>query len=168
MSNDQEFNHEAFWREVAERRQEDAILHIRAQRRWHDDAGLMGSRQGLLRLRAAIDDALASGLGFALVTTFDDEGYVVAVFRNDAAPINDVSAIMSDAGQFHPAWQQLFPTYTELIAAGQRITISDLGEPPWGILSTDEYVARREAAVQQQVEQDRRDARRRRREGGAS
>lgn len=55
------------------------VLHIYAQEMWHDDAYLSGGRQALLQLRAAIDQALATGAAMCDLTTSDGEGYTVHV-----------------------------------------------------------------------------------------
>jgi hypothetical protein len=68
---------------------ERSILHIRAERSWHDDAYLIGNREALMQLRAAIDEALSQGVGFAFVMTSDNERYTTAVFLNDAPAYTD-------------------------------------------------------------------------------
>ena len=150
MDDETPFFNEAFWRDVANRRRNDPILQLRAQRREHDDVYMMGSRQGLLRLRAAIDEALATKLGVALVTTVDGEGYLVVVLRNDAPPINDAAAIMRGDAQFNPAWEGVLQTYREHLIEGNWDFQEP--EPPFGLMSAEEYTERRERMIQQQRE----------------
>ena len=57
-------------------------LHVYGQEAWHDPAWIAGDRDGLLRLREAIDKALQSGLGvIEPVFTADGEGYVITVMQ---------------------------------------------------------------------------------------
>lgn len=62
------------------------ILHVHAQYQWHDDAFIVGDREALTQLRAAIDAALAAedGLGRATTFTGDGEGFTAHVVRIDA------------------------------------------------------------------------------------
>jgi len=55
------------------------ILAVYAEPAWHDDADVVGDREGLTALRDAIDAALATGYGRADVTMHDGEGYTVHV-----------------------------------------------------------------------------------------
>jgi hypothetical protein len=50
-------------------------LHVYAQTTWHDDAFVVGNRQGLEALRAAIDAALSGGAGQAQPFVNDGEGF---------------------------------------------------------------------------------------------
>ena len=54
-------------------------LAIYAQPAWHDDAIILGDREGLAALRAAIDAALATGYGTADTFVQDGEGYTLHV-----------------------------------------------------------------------------------------
>lgn len=54
-------------------------LHVYGQYTWHADATLRGTKEGLLKLRAAIDAALESGKGEAVVMASDGEGYRLQV-----------------------------------------------------------------------------------------
>lgn len=58
-----------------------AWLHIRGQFSYHGEAYIVGSRAGLLALRAAIDEALEHGEGEAIAYANDGEGYAVTVRR---------------------------------------------------------------------------------------
>lgn len=57
-------------------------LHIYAQACWHDEAWIAGNREGLTRLRDAIDKALLDGHGKSdRVFTADGEGYHVVAMK---------------------------------------------------------------------------------------
>lgn len=57
-------------------------LHIYAQSCWHDEAWIAGNREGLTRLRDAIDKALLDGKGNSdHVFTTDGEGYRVIAMK---------------------------------------------------------------------------------------
>lgn len=57
-------------------------LHIYAQSSWHDEAWIAGNREGLTRLRDAIDKALLDGKGNSdHVFTTDGEGYRVIAMK---------------------------------------------------------------------------------------
>lgn len=58
-------------------------LHLYPQRQWHDTAYVVGDRHALTALRAAIDAALAEGLGAAPGNTTDNEDYRVVVLLSD-------------------------------------------------------------------------------------
>lgn len=60
-----------------------SILHIYGQGGWHDAALLLGDRDALIRLRDAVDEAIASGAGRCDVFTGDGEGYPVLVVRHE-------------------------------------------------------------------------------------
>ena len=50
-------------------------LHVYGQFTYHSEATIKGTRAGLISLRAAIDEALASGRGEARLIASDGEGY---------------------------------------------------------------------------------------------
>ncbi len=56
-------------------------LNIHSQETWHTDGRIVGNREGLLALRAAVDQALsvAGGRGTVDVFATDGEGYTVFV-----------------------------------------------------------------------------------------
>jgi len=56
-----------------------AVLHIHAQQVSHDEAFIVGNRQGLLALRQAIDAALEGEQGKADAFVADGEGFSVFV-----------------------------------------------------------------------------------------
>lgn len=51
------------------------VLHVHAASFWHDDAWIVGNREGLERLRTAIDRALAKGGAHADAFVNDGEGF---------------------------------------------------------------------------------------------
>lgn len=51
------------------------VLHLHAASFWHDDAWVVGNREGLERLRAAIDRALQKGGAHAAAFVNDGEGF---------------------------------------------------------------------------------------------
>lgn len=51
------------------------ILHIYAQDSWHQEAYIVGNKEGLLELKKAIDQALKLKQGIANVSPTDGEGY---------------------------------------------------------------------------------------------
>lgn len=59
------------------------VLHIHAQKAHHDDAFIVGSREGLLAMRKAIDLALDNRMAAAEVSVGDGEGYHVLVMLID-------------------------------------------------------------------------------------
>lgn len=54
-------------------------LHLYPQAQWHDEAYVIGTRESLLKLRDAIDSALATGSAKADCFTNDGEGYSVII-----------------------------------------------------------------------------------------
>lgn len=60
-------------------------VHVYAQRQWHDEAFIVGDVLALTELRDALDVALASGRGSALVFAADGEGYRLHVVRHETA-----------------------------------------------------------------------------------
>ena len=57
-------------------------LHIYAQDCWHDEAWIAGNRDGLVKLRNAIDKAIVDGNGSSKrVFTNDSEAYQVKVIK---------------------------------------------------------------------------------------
>jgi hypothetical protein len=58
----------------------DPCVHIFAQAQWHDDAFIIGNREGLMRIRDAIDRALGENVrDAAAVSVSDGEGYTCFV-----------------------------------------------------------------------------------------
>ena len=65
------------------------VLHLYAQPFEHADAFIVGDRDSLVKLREAIDDALASGSGFAVVLSPDgkpDERVTIHLEKNVVVP----------------------------------------------------------------------------------
>ncbi len=56
-----------------------SVVHIYGQQNWHDAAVILGDREGLEKLRAAVDAALAGDIGHAEVFVNDGEGYPLLV-----------------------------------------------------------------------------------------
>ena len=59
------------------------VLHLYAQPFEHADAFIVGDRDSLVKLREAIDDALASGSGFAHAFVNDGEGYSILIANDE-------------------------------------------------------------------------------------
>ncbi len=89
-----------------------ALLHLYAQAMYHFEAYVVGNRAGLLKLREAIDAALAGegsrGTGCARdVFVRDGEGY-------------DVFVVREDAPWRGPPWDRLAVPYTDESASSKR------------------------------------------------
>ncbi|RPF49532.1 hypothetical protein EDD75_0348 [Thermodesulfitimonas autotrophica] len=84
-----------------------AVLHIYAQTSHHDDAFIVGNRQGLLALRRAIDAALESGQSKDSVFVSDGEGF-------------DVYVILQEGDLQSPGWIAAAVPYTAEWAAETR------------------------------------------------
>ena len=83
------------------------LLHMHGQPSWHTEAYVLGNRDGLLALRAAIDAALGQGEGVADVMVADGEGY-------------SLFAMLEDAPWDSPAWERVAVPYTASDAAENR------------------------------------------------
>lgn len=95
---------------MTEKQDDIALLHIYAQYGWHDTAWIAGNRDGLLKLRNAIDAALTDKHGLGLsesVSVNDGEGYKIAVVENDK-PWAD------------PSWRRLCVPYISRMANETR------------------------------------------------
>ncbi|MDI6824664.1 MAG: hypothetical protein QME87_09970 [Bacillota bacterium] len=57
------------------------LAHVYPQRRWHDEAYIVGDEAALRRLAKAIKQALAGGQGSCETFAADGEGYEVVVVR---------------------------------------------------------------------------------------
>ena len=71
-------------------------LHVFAQLFQHDDCNIVGDRDGLERLRAAIDQALAGGQGECGTFVNDGEGYAVRVKLADEATMDTLAVPYTD------------------------------------------------------------------------
>jgi len=60
-------------------------VHVYAQGQWHDEAFIVGDALALTQLRDALDKAIASGHGSAMVFAADGEGYRLHVVRHETA-----------------------------------------------------------------------------------
>jgi len=74
------------------------IVHLYAQSEWHSPAAISGSRTGLIRLREALDAAIANGTGRAGVMTDDGEGYAISVMCEGPQTMGEWSGHESDRG----------------------------------------------------------------------
>jgi hypothetical protein len=61
----------------------DAVLHVYAQPWSHGEAWVVGTREGLMELRDAINRALSDGTSRAEVVAMDGEGYRALVLVTD-------------------------------------------------------------------------------------
>ncbi len=61
------------------------VLHLYGQTMWHDDAIISGSREVLVKLRAAIDAALVDGTSELTAFAADGEGYTLSVVAMSGA-----------------------------------------------------------------------------------
>jgi hypothetical protein len=59
------------------------VLHIYGQSFWHDEAFIVGNREGLATLRDAITRALESESGAVVATAYvnDGEGFDIGIYR---------------------------------------------------------------------------------------
>ena len=55
------------------------VVHIWSQGAWHDSSYIVGDRDGLMKLRDALDQAIESGAATAEVFVSDGEGYDIDV-----------------------------------------------------------------------------------------
>ena len=88
----------------------DDVLHIVGQMSWHDDAFIIGTREGLTRLRNAIDLALENpGKAHSAVEMCSDgEGYYAVVRcvpgdKMDEAPLGYTEDYCRDTRKW-PSW----------------------------------------------------------------
>lgn len=86
-----------------------SILHIYAQQAPHDEAFIVGNREGLLALRRAIDAALSQKNGQSKESAFvsDGEGF-------------DVHVILQEGNLQSPGWIAAAVPYTAEWAAENR------------------------------------------------
>jgi hypothetical protein len=83
------------------------LLHIYAQQQWHDNAFIIGDREGLEILREAIDKALQTdGPINANVFANDGEGYTVVILCTE-----------SHCEMVNAYWDKLAVPYTDEVAA---------------------------------------------------
>jgi hypothetical protein len=69
------------------------LLHLYAQATNHFPAHVLGSREGLMALRCAIDQALAHGCGLADAFTGDGEGFDVEVTCAPGWAVTDIAQL---------------------------------------------------------------------------
>lgn len=58
------------------------FLHVYGQYLWHGEAVIRGTREALVLVRKAIDDALEGGEGYADLLATDGEGYQLVVVKS--------------------------------------------------------------------------------------
>lgn len=96
-------------------------LHIYGQAHPHDDVLIAGSREALVRLRNAIDRALAENSAASGEMTTDGEGYAVVVIRASAEEMSALAMPYSDerfVGKGRGAYELLGPgRYRALVEA---------------------------------------------------
>jgi len=68
-------------------------MHIYAQNHWHDEVHIVADTSSLVALRAAIDDAIATGSGQSFAFVGDGEGYAVLIAKRDDAELYDNLAV---------------------------------------------------------------------------
>jgi hypothetical protein len=75
------------------------VVHVYAQEQWHDEAFIVGDARALAQLRDAIETALASGRGSALVMAADGEGYRLHVVRHETARMDRMVLPYADSSR---------------------------------------------------------------------
>jgi hypothetical protein len=103
------------------------LLHLYGQEAWHDEAFVIGNREGLLALRALIDEALTTGRAKSKETSeeqiwvSDGEGYTINI-------------IFEDGDWDSEFWNRIAMPYSEDYASGgEENTIY-----PWRIVAKKE------------------------------
>lgn len=87
----------------------DGLLHLYGQEYYHDETYIVGSREALLSLKKAIDDALETGRGTAEFFTSDGEGF-------------DTNIIVREDKWESPFWTSLALPYAGEHARDRRPT----------------------------------------------
>ena len=72
------------------------VVHLHAASFWHDDAWIVGNREGLEQLRAAIDRALDKGGTHASAFVNDGEGFTCFVALESDADMNRLNVPYTD------------------------------------------------------------------------
>ena len=96
------------------------LLHVLPQHQWHDEVVIVGNMAGLLKLKAALDDAISRGENVSRsVFCTDGEGYRVIVIpatndQMEEVPYGYTDPIARDKGQDMPYWlaQTIMQNYT--------------------------------------------------------
>lgn len=90
------------------------LLHIYSQKHPHDDALIISSRSGLLRLKEAIDNALENGEADCVVATSDLESY-------------EIKVILNEENWKTEFWQRLqYPFSEDGIQDGETLSVDDI------------------------------------------
>lgn len=87
------------------------ILHVYAPVTWHDEAGIVGTRDALVALRAAIDDALANRRSTFETFVANGEGYDLHVVCVEPEDLDRIEYPYT-----HPFAQSHLAPWTELLA----------------------------------------------------
>ena len=85
------------------------LLHLYGQEYYHDETYIVGSRESLLSLKKAIEDALETGRGTTEFFTSDGEGF-------------DTNIILREEQWESPFWTNLSLPYSGEIARDKRPT----------------------------------------------
>jgi hypothetical protein len=98
------------------------ILHVFAQQFEHDDAFLVGTREGLEVLRDAINASLENSHGAAhSFTGMDGEGYVIHCFVQDAAQMDQLLLPYTDPRfKTYAGWGEGCATPWDLLKASRE------------------------------------------------
>lgn len=108
------------------------LLHIYGQANWHDDAFIVGNEQGLLRLRAAIDRALANGTSAASAFPRDGEGYSTFVMKMSDKQMEQLTmpycTLRSERG-LHPVSAILLSDYDKALEDARLDDEASIKEP---------------------------------------
>jgi hypothetical protein len=83
------------------------LIHIYGQQFFHDDAFIIGTREGLTALRDAINEALEKGRAVTEVFVNDGEGY-------------DICIALNDSNCLSPFWNKLAVPYADEMASEKR------------------------------------------------
>lgn len=115
------------------------VLHIHSQEAHHNDAFIVGTREGLLALREAVDLALAARTGASEVSVGDGEGYYVLAMLIDADehgfPVDNASVpYTADCAKEYQdtavyPWTRISPKEHDTLlraAAKRRMSASDM------------------------------------------
>lgn len=77
------------------------LLHIYAQSTSHEEAWVVGNRDGLTTLRDAIDAALAKGSSSEIVSASDNEEYKILVVEAETATLDSREVGMPYTNAYH-------------------------------------------------------------------
>ncbi len=92
------------------------VLHLHAQRNWHDEAYIVANRAALEKLKSCIEEALQKGQTCGLFYPTDGEGFHLHV-------------LMDNADWQSESWQRRALPYTDEIASATSDTGRDVRYP---------------------------------------